>query len=170
MIYVKKSVLGTKKQSPKTVAAVRDIDVCSPLAHFIKEFIGDRTSGFLFNSDGDKPLLQGNILRDSLHKIEKGYTLSNSKGKLIIEVAGVTGKSIGFHAFRRFRETHLELEGVPQNLIDMQIGHKSGTMSGTYFKPEFMDKRRQIIESAGLGFELPTSKVVEMKQPMEVAA
>lgn len=172
MIYVRRSVLGTKKQKPKTAAAVRDVDVCSELAHFIKEFIDKRTSGFLFNSDGDLPLLQGNILRDSLHKIAKGYTLSNSKGKVIADVKGVIGKAIGFHAFRRYRETYLELERVPVNLCDSQLGHKGKNVAAiSYFKPQHSLKRIAILESAGLGFELPkASKVIEIKSAVEKAA
>jgi hypothetical protein len=35
-------------------------------------FIGNRKDGLLFCSENGKPLLQRNVLRDSLHKIQKG--------------------------------------------------------------------------------------------------
>lgn len=162
-IYIRKSVLGQTKQKPKTKESVRDVDVCSEMAAFIKSYIGDRQTGFLFQSDSGKPLLQRNILRDSLHRIEEGYEVYNSKGKLVKKVPGVTGKKIGFHALRRFRETHLELQGLPQNLIDQQTGHKPKHISGTYFKPGEMDKRRELIEDAGLGFNLPEKKLPKKK-------
>lgn len=166
-IYVRKSVWNGKKQAPKTAQAIRDIDVPSALAEYIKDFIDTRKTGFLFQSDSGKPLLQRNILRDSLHRIEEGYEVYNSKGKLIKKVPGVVGHKIGFHAFRRFRETHLELEGLPQNLIDQQTGHKPKHISGTYFKPGEHDKRRQLIEDAGLGYHLPGKKVVEISIPAQ---
>jgi hypothetical protein len=51
----------------------------------LEEFIGSRTSGFLFQTKNGKPLTQRNIMRDSLHKLEVR----------------------GFHPFRRFRVTYL---------------------------------------------------------------
>jgi integrase len=167
-IYVRKQVQGIKECQTKTKKAVRDVDVPSELTAFIKGHIGDRAEGWLFPSSSGKPLLQGNILRLSLHKILRGYKVLGKAGKspdgswkikVLNTVPGVapelTGKRAAAHAFRRFRETHLELEGLPQNLIDQQTGHKPKHISGVYFKPQaLIEQRKQLIERAGLGFRL----------------
>ena len=102
-IFVRKSVFGQTKQAPKTSAAIREIDVDPELGAYIKSYIGDRKEGWLFSSDSGKPLLQRNILRDSLHLIEVGRealqsfrTVNGKKVKHILfpAVPGVTGKKI----------------------------------------------------------------------------
>ena len=81
-IYVRKSVFGQKKQRPKTQSAIREIDLDPELAAFIKAYIGDRKEGWLFTSDSGKPLLQRNILRDSLHLLEVGRKAHQSFRKV----------------------------------------------------------------------------------------
>jgi len=58
----------------------------------LAEFIGDRKDGYLFCTDSGKPLSPRNILRDSLHP-----TLAKLKQT-----------KMGFHCFRRFRESVLQ--------------------------------------------------------------
>jgi integrase len=83
-----------------------------PLAATLKEFIGSRTSGFLFQTKSGKPLTQRNIMRDSLHKL------------------GVRG----FHAFRRFRVTHLRNQGTPEDILRFWIGHADQSVADRYNK------------------------------------
>jgi integrase len=150
-VHVRRSVFGTKEQQPKTKNAVRDVDIPGALARLLKDFIGDRTGGYLFCSGSGGVLLQGNILRDSLHQI-----LWGPKG--VIGRKHIPG--YGFHSFRHFRETHLELAMLPQNLIDLWTGHSIRKhISGIYFKPETnIEKRKELCEQAGLGFSLPDVK------------
>jgi integrase len=172
-IYVRKSVFGQTKQKPKTQSAIREVDLDPELADYIKAFIGDRSrEGFLFRSDTGKPLLQRNILRDSLHPIQVGrkthQTYRKVNGKmvkhiLLPEIKGVLGHSVGFHAFRRFRATHLRSEGVPEDFVMFWLGHKEKTITDRYSKmKERLELRKEWAEKAGLGFKLPAEKVVEM--------
>ncbi len=171
-IYVRKSVFGQTKQYPKTESAIREIDLDPELAAFIKAYIGDRKEGWLFSSDSGKPLLQRNILRDSLHPIEVGRKALQSYRKvqgnsikhiLFPAVLGATGKKIGFHAFRRFRATHLRSEGVPEDFVMFWLGHKEKTITDRYSKmKERLELRKEWAEKAGLGFQLPGVKVVTM--------
>ncbi len=171
-IFVRKSVFGQTKQRPKTQAAIREIDLDSELAAFIKDYIGERKSGWLFPSDSGKPLLQRNILRDSLHPIEVGRealqsfrTVNGKKVKhtLFPAVPGVTGKKIGFQAFRRFRTTHLRAEGVPEDFVQFWLGYKEKSITDRYSKmKERLELRKDWADQAGLGFQLPGVKVVEM--------
>jgi integrase len=133
-IHVRKSVWRGKEQAPKTDNAIRDVDVHSSLAAILEEFIGSRTSGFLFQTNGGKPLTQRNIMRDSLHKL------------------GVRG----FHAFRRFRVTHLRDQGTPEDILRFWIGHADQSVTDRYSKmSKRIQSRKEWAEKAGLGFDLP---------------
>jgi hypothetical protein len=64
------------------------VDLGPDLALLLKNYIGDRQSGLLFETSGGLPLSPRNITRDSLHPI--------------LKTMGRT--SAGFHIFRRFRD------------------------------------------------------------------
>jgi integrase len=55
-INVRQSVWRGAVQAPKTDNAVREIDVPSSLAAFLKASVGGRTSGFLFQTESGRPL------------------------------------------------------------------------------------------------------------------
>jgi len=147
-IHIRKSVRGTKEQKPKTQNAIRSVDICVPLVAILTEFAGTRTFGFLFQSDSGLPLLQSNILRDSLHKLN-------------VE---------GFHTFRRFRTSYLRRNRVPWDLEKFWIGHANKDVTDKYAEQlqEDVDYRQEWAEKVGLGFEVGTngtnSNVVPMKQ------
>jgi integrase len=132
---------------PKTDAGIRDIDLHPDLAVLVKEYIGSRRNGFLFETSGGLPMSPRNILRDSLHPILK------EMGR----------ESAGFHTFRRFRESILQMSEARSLLIDYWMGHANGEMSGRYGK-QLLDNvqwRQECAAKVGLGFVLPTNK-----QPM----
>jgi hypothetical protein len=66
----------------------------------LKAFIGDRTSGLVFQNEEGKPLAQSNVSRRSLHPVLESLKVP----------------SAGFHAFRRFHATHLSKSRVPESL------------------------------------------------------
>jgi integrase len=59
------------------------------------------------------PLCQANVLRRSLHEILKDI-------------------ACGFHAFRRFRNTHLRTARIRDGLIQFWMGHAGETMTDNY--------------------------------------
>jgi len=69
---------------------------------------------------------------------------------------GLTATGIqGFHAFRRFRATHLRMMQAPEDLIRYWLGHSSNQITDRYSKlAERVDVRREWVEKVGLGFEL----------------
>lgn len=70
------------------------------------------------------------------------------------EELGLTGIQ-GFHAFRRFRATHLRMTQAPEDLIRYWLGHSSNQITDRYSKlAERVDVRREWVEKVGLGFEL----------------
>jgi integrase len=151
IVYVRqqRSKKGHKIEAyPKTDAGVRDIDLDPILATLVKEYIGARKNGLLFETSGGLPMSPRNITRDSLHPILK------EMGR----------ESAGFHTFRRFRESILQMSEARTLLIDYWMGHANGEMSGRYGK-QLLDNvqwRQECATKVGLGFVLPTNK----QQPM----
>jgi len=65
------------------------------------------------------------------------------------------GITEGFHAFRRFRLTHLDSANVPQGLQRFWTGHAAGDVHESYVKSgEKLQERKEWAEKAGLGFKL----------------
>jgi integrase len=146
-IHVRKSIWNGREQRPKTENAIRSVDIPEILAAFLKSFVGDRASGFLFQTDSGLPLGQSNILRDSLHNL------------------GVEG----FHCFRRFRASYLRKNRVPWDLEKFWIGHASKDVTDKYAEQlkDDVEYRREWAEKVGLGFvvpRVPQSVVVSLEQ------
>jgi integrase len=78
-ILVRQSVWRGSVQTPKTDNAVREIGLPTSLAAFLMAHIGDRTSGFLFQSTSGRPLTQRNVLGDGLEKIRMDLKLERAK-------------------------------------------------------------------------------------------
>jgi integrase len=152
-IRVRQSVWRGAVQTPKTANAVRDIDLASSLAAFLKAFIGNRTSGFLFQSKSGKALTQRNVLRDGFGKIRKDLNLEQD------------GK--GFHAFRRFRTAHLRKNRAPWDLEKFWMGHANKSVTDKYADQlkEDVEWRKGVTEKIDLGFSLPKLPVGQLGQP-----
>jgi integrase len=63
-----------------------------------------------------KPLSQSNLLKRSLHKAQDAAILPHA----------------GFHAFRRYRATYLDMQSVPDDLTKFWLGHSSKDIAGRY--------------------------------------
>jgi integrase len=149
-IYVRKSVRGTKEQDPKTDNAIRSVDICEALAVLLRDFARDRSSGFLFQSDSGQPLLQSNISRDSLSKLN-------------VE---------GFHTFRRFRASQLRRFRIPWDLEKFWMGHANRDVTDKYAEQlkDDVEYRREWVEKAGLGFALGPKVGTNGSKSAEVGA
>jgi integrase len=126
--------------TPKTDAGYRDVDIHPLVAKMLRKYIGNRKSGFLFETETGKMLWPGTLYRDGLKTILKG--IGRSK--------------VRFHAFRRFRQAVLEKSEVRQLLIDFWLGHDNPDLSARYAKQltEDMEFRQEWAEKVGLGFDL----------------
>src|SRR6266404_2208190 len=72
-LYIRqKAKSGEIQQYLKTKNGERDVDLCVDLAEMLKAYVGNRTSGLLFQTSSGKQVSQRNILRDSLHPSLKG--------------------------------------------------------------------------------------------------
>jgi integrase len=124
---------------PKTEAGVRQVDLNPRLNTFLCQLLLDGDlprCGFLFrNAYGTGPV-RFNTLRE--HAVELGIDPR-------------------FHAFRRFRITHMELVGVPPGLQRFWTGHAAGDVHETYVRMgEKVEERKTWAQKAGLGFQLET--------------
>jgi integrase len=142
-IRVRQSVWRGSVQTPKTDNAIREIDVHTSLAALLKASVGNRTTGFLFQTESGGPLTQRNIQRDGLGKIKRDMNLEAGNG---------------FHSFRRFRAAHLRKNRVPWDLLKLWLGHANKDVTDRYAEQlkDDVDWRKQEAEKAGLGFKLPT--------------
>ena len=145
------------EQDPKTVNAVRDIDVARELANAVKRYIagqGFKKSTYLFQTSRGEPLSQRNVLRNSLHPILK------KMGR----------EKCGFHAFRRFRASWLRKNRVPWDLEKMWMGHAHKDLTDQYAEQlrEDVKYRCQWCKKIGLGFVLPAN-VSQLSQPKRAA-
>jgi len=133
----------------KTASAERQVDLHPSVAELLRGFVGERTTGFLFQSRNGKPLSSSNVIRRHLHPAlkELGY-LNPYTG---------THKA-GNHAFRRFRNTYLRNEtSCPKGLRDYWLGHTGESMDDLYDRVrDDVEFRRKRAAEYGIGFELPS--------------
>ncbi|MFY9527379.1 MAG: tyrosine-type recombinase/integrase [Candidatus Acidiferrales bacterium] len=154
-ITVAQSVWEGRVQTPKTANAFRQVDLHPSVAAMLRDFIGDRKEGFIFETRAGAPFRQSNFLRSSLHPILKELGIEKQ----------------GFHGFRRFRVTHLESTSVPTALIKYWTGHAKSS-DGEVVKSTVTDKyvkmakdtkfRAEVAKHIGLGFDLPKAEKVEV--------
>jgi integrase len=134
VILVRKSVYRGQLQLPKTDAAIRDVDLSTPVQNMLIEFAKGRQSGeFVFATKTGKPLEPSHVQ------------------KFITNKNGVPGA----HALRRYRVTWLETQGCPRGLEAAWIGHSNGDITARYDKTaEDREFRRKQVERIGTGLEL----------------
>lgn len=133
VLYVRRSIWNGKEQSPKTPAAVREVDLAEPLSLLLREYVRGK-SGYLFATKYGRPIQQRNVLR-ALH---------------------ATGKKVGLHSFRRFRTETLRRARLPEDLIKLWLGHSKDTVTDFYASGLSKDLawRREWCDRVGLGFSL----------------
>lgn len=132
----------------KNENAARQIDLHPSIADLLKQFVGDRKTGFLFQSREGKPISSSNVIRRHLHPALKALGYVNPH----------TGDhKAGNHAFRRFRNTYLRnYTPCPDGLQKFWLGHAGETMTDLYDKvKEDLQFRLEWAEKCGIGFELP---------------
>jgi integrase len=95
-------------------------------------------------------MARSNVLRRSLHKI----------------LEKIEREKCGFHAFRRFRITHLRKQRVMEVLLRIWVGHSTEGITDKYTIDTLkrdVAYRKATAEQAGLGFHMP---VVEPQLPV----
>jgi integrase len=137
VIRVRRSVWQGKEVTPKTRKGYRDVWIDSATTRMLRDHLGSRTAGRIFQSRRGTPLDTSNVLSTVLYPLCD--RLSIPRG--------------GLHAFRHGRVSHLQANNVPSDFTKAQVGHSSlRTTSGyTHFSEDFA---RQTVER--LASELPS--------------
>lgn len=126
-IIVRRQMTRTGFGPTKTAAGQREVDLAPELNNFLIKY-AVTVNNFMFPGK------------------ENGYAKRLKKN----------GIATGFHAFRRFRITHLNKMSTPTGLEYFWTGHASGDVHGRYIKfGNEIETRRTEAARVGLGFELP---------------
>src|SRR6266480_7973668 len=97
--YSAEKVWRMREQAPKTLNAIRPVDIPEALAQVLCRYIKGR-KGHLFTTKAGRLLDSRNVL----------------------DVLQQAGRQGGYHAFRRFRFAVLRKAGVPDDLIKPWLG------------------------------------------------
>jgi integrase len=147
-IKITQSAWRGKTQSPKTANATREIDLHSSLAAILRAFVNGRREGYLFSSSSGRPLTARNVIRDGFDKFRIGLQL--------------TQPGLGFHAFRRFRTSHLRKNRAPWDLEKFWLGHANKSVTDKYSEQlkQDVEWRKAEAERIVLGFSLTAKPLV----------
>ena len=123
VVRVRRSVWRGLEVSTKTKKGYRDVFIDLTTAQMLKEYLGDRRTGRVFQTKNGTPLENHNIVRQVLKPICKRLGIAPG----------------GMHAFRHGRVSHLQASNVPSDFTKNQVGHSSlRTTSGyTHFTESF---------------------------------
>src|SRR6266550_753761 len=137
-LHIKTCLVGGEVQpNPKTEAGIRQVDLAPEVNEYLKQ-AGVPFTGFLFRSTRGGPAQIKTAYR---HLLDAGI-------------------SEGFHAFRRFRITHLEAQNVPRGLAMYWTGHAEKDVHGGYIKiGQDLQTRKEWAVKAGIGFQLPLERI-----------
>lgn len=126
-------VEGKVQPAPKTQAGIRQVDLMPEVNEYLRN-ARLPANGFLFQNNVGGPV-----------RIKTAYQH--------LEDAGINE---GFHAFRRFRITHLEAQNVPRGLAMYWTGHAEKDVHGSYIKiGQDLQTRKEWAAKAGIGFQIP---------------
>jgi integrase len=148
LLAIRTSLWRGKEQKPKTQASIRMVDLSAPVNDMLAAHVvgaNKKPGDYLFSSRAGRPLSPGSLRRKALDPL------------------GISG----FHSCRRWRVSYLKTVGTPDSLLRAWIGHSHGNQScekGTWgndttaiYDKSAEDKewRRAVVNSVGIGFELP---------------
>jgi integrase len=124
VVRVRRSVWRGIEVSTKTKRGFRDVLIDSATVQMLKEHLGNRTSGRVFQTRYGTPLDISNVLSEELYPLCDDLSIPRG----------------GMHAFRHGRVSHLQANNVPGDFTKGQVGHSSlrTTSNYTHFSDNFM--------------------------------
>ena len=109
VVRVRRSVWRGREVSTKTKRGYRDVFLDSNTLRVLKEHLGGRTTGRVFQTKNGTTLENHNIVRQVLKPICKRLGIAPG----------------GMHAWRHGRVSHLQASNVPADFTKSQVGHSS---------------------------------------------
>lgn len=130
-IHVRRSVYQQNEVSVKTRKGYRVVHIEAVLAEMLRQHLGRRTSGRVFQTRNGTPFSKDNVRR-KLHFILDSLRMKRG----------------GLHAFRHGRVSFLRKNGVADKIINDWIGHSTLRMADLYTHFEDAD-RQQVANDLG---------------------
>ena len=130
-IHVRRSVYQQNEVSVKTKKRYRVVHVEAMLAEMLRQHLGGRTSGRVFQTRNGTPFSKDNVRR-KLHFILDSLRMKHG----------------GLHAFLHGRVSFLRKNGVADKIINDWIGHSTLRMADLYTHFEDAD-RQQVANDLG---------------------
>lgn len=128
VIEVRRAVWNGIEGETKTKSGKRNVFIDSATIRLLRDFLGDRKSGRLFQSRVGTPLENRDICRRVLTPLCK---------KLGIRPGGM-------HAFRHGRVSHMQASMLPGDFVKDQIGHSDLRITSNYTHFEHRQKREMV--------------------------
>lgn len=128
VIEVRRAVWNGIEGATKTKSGKRNVFIDSATIRLLREFLGARQSGRLFQSRVGTPLENRDICRRVLTPLCK---------KLGIKPGGM-------HAFRHGRVSHMQASMMPGDFVKNQIGHSDLRVTSNYTHFEHRQKREMV--------------------------
>lgn len=128
VIEVRRAVWNGIEGATKTKSGKRNVFIDSATIRLLREFLGARQSGRLFQSRVGTPLENRDICRRVLTPLCK---------KLGIKPGGM-------HAFRHGRVSHMQASMMPGDFVKDQIGHSDLRITSNYTHFEHRQKREMV--------------------------
>ena len=140
VIHVRRGVWNGREISPKTRNAVREIDIDPGLAEMLRQHVGDKKTGRVFEARNGSPISGQNVLKRALHPLLKRLGIPNA----------------GLHTHSGIRGvTMLRKNGTPEDLQKQWIGHSSLRTTDRYSHTHLeLEYRRLAASKVGLNFDV----------------
>jgi integrase len=134
VVFVRRAVWMGREQTPKTESAVRVIDIDFGLVEMLRDYIGRRTTGYLFATRRETPLVMDDVVKRVLHPLLTRLGIPRG----------------GLHSFRHGRVTILRRRGVSEDLVRAWVGHTTSRTTDLYSHTdqEFEYRRQQVAKAA----------------------
>ncbi len=131
-IHVRRGMYRDREKATKTRAGFRAIDISAEVVQMLKDHIGGRTTGRMFETRAFRPLNKDNV-RHALHRILARLKIQRG----------------GLRAFRHGSVSILQASRVPPDLIKTWVGHTNLKTTSIY--THFQDSyRREVAQQVGI--------------------
>jgi integrase len=99
-LRIEQEVWHGKVLPPRTPNVERIVDLHTDAANLLKQFLGDRTTGYVLQTRAGPPMSQRSLMRE-FYDVQENLGISQR----------------GFHAFRHYRNTLLRNSHCPSGLL-----------------------------------------------------
>jgi integrase len=175
-VEISKAIWGGTEDDPKTEAGKRSICISAHLGAALKEYLADRTEGYLFQNSAGSPWDASNILVRKVNRLLDDLEIPKIDPKLLAKIIGKDrtieqatrskkrAASLGQHSFRHTNATAMDSLGIPQSIRKQRLGHSGSTVTENYTHTFTQDERvaaEKLGELFGTGWpEKETGKLI----------